>query len=121
MNTHHIGVGSLLRYHLFFLYGTHAVLRIENNDPGSWHIREACKSCFSGVSGGGREDYDLAFGLIFLRRRGHQVGKNGKSHILKGDGRSMEQLQVIGLPGFFQRSDGLRIEFLIVGRRDTVF
>ena len=32
----------------------------------------------------------------------------------------MEQLQVIGLPGFFQRSDGLRIEFLIVGRRDTV-
>ena len=109
------GVGSLLGNHLFFLDRAYPILGIKHHDPGSRYVREACKGCLARIAGGSRQDNDLFLHAVLLCRSRHQMGQNGKRHVLKGNGRSMKQLQEKGSVSFLKRSDLPGIEFAVIG------
>ena len=96
------------------------MLRIKYNDSCSRNICKACKSCFTGISGSCSQDYDLILYLILSCCCCHQMRKNGQCHILKCDGGTMEQFQIISSVCFMKRGDLCCVKFLIVCICNTV-
>ena len=121
-NANHIGVIAFLCYHLLLLDRADAVFGIEYDDPGTRNISKTCHRRLTCISGSCCKDHDLIFDIIFLRRRSHQVREDGKSHVFKGDRRSVEQLQKINsVSCLVKRRDLLCIEFGIICSGNTVF
>ena len=110
----------LLGQHLQLLDPADAVFRIKHEDPGSGNVREALHSRLSRIPRSSRQDHDLILDPLLFRRRRHQMRKDRKGHILKGNGLSMEQLQEINAVYLRQRRDLLRVKFPIIRLRDTV-
>ena len=93
-NTH---VVTLLGEHLQLLNGRNAILRIEHQDTGAIHILEAFQRTLSGITGSGNQNADGLLLLGLYQGRGQQMGQHLQSHVLKGAGRAMPQLQTEGI------------------------
>ena len=115
-----MGVLSRLRAHLQLLEAGNTTIRIEYDDFRARYIREAGHRRLSGITGGRRQDHDTIRHLILPCTGHHQVREDGKGHILKRDGLSVEQLEVPCAALLYQRCDLRILELLIVGRTDTV-
>ena len=115
-----MGVLSRLRAHLQLLETGNPTIRIEYDDFRTRYIREAGHRRLSGITGGRGQNHDTIRHLVLPCTGHHQVWEDGKGHILKCDGFSMEQLEVPCAALLYQRCDLRILELLIVGRTDTV-
>ena len=97
---HNRGVVAFLCHHLFFLDGADAVLRIEHDDACVRHISESVKRRFSGVTRSRRQDHDFFRAAVLFGGSRHQVRQDRKGHVFEGDGRSVEQFQIVVSAGF---------------------
>ena len=121
MDGHNRGIIPLLSHHLQLLNTAYSVFRIEHDDPGPRNICKSCHSCLTSISGRCCQDHDLLICMILLRCSCHKVREDGQCHILKSNGTSVEQLQIICAISLYQRRNGLCIEFAIICFLNTVF
>ena len=114
-----MGVLSRFGAHLQLLEAGNTTIRIEYDNFRARYIREAGHRR-PGITGGCRQNHDTIRHLILPCTGHHQVWEDGKGHILKRDGLSVEQLEVPCAAFLYQRCDLRILELLIVSRTDTV-
>ncbi len=120
MDTNHRGICTALRHHLFFLNRADTILWIKHNNASPRHIRKTGKRRLSGISGRGSQNNYLLFHIILPCCRCHQVGKNGKCHILKSDCRAVKQFQIMNIIHLSKRHNLRHIKFLVISFIDAV-
>ena len=86
MDSHNKGIVPFLRNHLLFLNGADTVLGIKYDNTGAFHICKACQGRFACIPGSGCQYDNLVFYLILSGSCCHQMGQNGKRHILECNG-----------------------------------
>ena len=102
-------------HHLSLLNGGYAVLGIKDHDLCSLDARKARERGLAGVAARRCQDHDLLAGSVLGCRRRHQIGQNRERHIFERDRRAVEQFQIPGISGLFQRDDLIRIELAVIG------
>ena len=115
----HMRILSLLHFHLLLLKSGHPVFRIKHDDFCPFHIGKSFQCRLPGISGSCRQNHDFLPNRILFGTHLHQIGQNGKRHILKGERLPVEEFQVVVLSLFHNRSDFFRIKLLVVGMVDT--
>ena len=93
LNGAYTHIGALLGHHLSPLYLGNTAVGVEDADGNALHILEAFQSGFTRIAGGGGEDHQILMHTFGLSGCGQKLGQHGKSHVLKGGGGAMEQLQ----------------------------
>ena len=89
----HIAAG--LGGHLQFLHGTHAVLRIKNDDPRPVDIGKTVERGLAGIAGRGHEYDHGAAGRSLSRGGGQQIRQQLQRHILERAGGTVPEFQQI--------------------------
>ena len=115
-----MGVCTSLSRHLQLLHLRDTIARVENDDFGTWHIGKTSHGCLTSITRSGGQDDNFIFQAVFLGRSGHKVRQDGESHVLEGNGRSSEELQIVLTLQFDQGCNFRRVELVIVGIVDTV-
>ena len=120
-NADNTGVVSLLGHHLALLNGRNAVLWIKDHDPGALDIRKACHGRLAGVAAGRGQDDDLLLLMILARGSSQKVRQNLQSHILEGNGGTVEKFQEAGSVRTAHRYNLLVVEVVSVSIADACF
>ena len=111
---------SFLCHHLQFLYPAHTVLWIKYNNLRTRYIRESRQGSFPRIPGGCRQNDDILCYVVFPGCSCQQVRQNGKRHILKRNGSSVEKFQVISIPHLDQRRNYICVKLLVICTINTV-
>ena len=91
-----MGVVSVGSRHLKLLHFTDAVERIEDRAAGARHISESFQCSLACVAAGRNQDCDLTVFPVHPCGAGHQLGKQLKRHVFKGQGRPVEEFKHVG-------------------------
>ena len=110
---------SLLHFHLLLLERGHTVFRIKHDDLCPFHIGKSFQCRFPGISGGCRQNHDFLLYRILFGTHLHQIGQNGKRHILKGEGLPVKEFQVVVFSLFHNRGNFFRIKLFVIGMVNT--
>ena len=89
----HRNVFALLRVHLALLHGADALIRIKHENFGVGYVAEALQRRLTRITGGGHENHSRFIAVCLFQRPGQQMRQKLQSHIFKGAGRPVPQLQ----------------------------
>ena len=111
---------TCLRRHLQLLDLADTVFRIKDDNLSPRNIRKACHSRLACVARSRRQNDNFVFQAVLFGCSCHQMRQDRQSHILEGNGCSVEKLQIILTIQLDQGSNRRIIKLAVVGMVDTV-